>query len=264
MSLLEIKDLSIQYQTGVKAVDSVSFNVEEGEILTIVGESGSGKTTLIRAILGLLPPGGVIDSGSIMFCGMDLAKADEKTMMDLRGKQISMIFQDVGLSMDPTQKVKTQYIESIRVHKKVPKREAYHMAADMLRMMQLTDVDRVMNSYPFELSGGMKQRVGIAMGMTSAPKILLADEPTSALDVTIQAQVVSQMKRLRDEYQKTIILVTHNMGVASYLSDKIGVMKNARLVEFGTRDEIIYQPKEEYTKNLLRVVPSLRGERYAK
>lgn len=245
-------------------MDSVSFNVEEGEIITIVGESGSGKTTLIRAILGLLPPGGAINSGSIMFCGMDLAKADEKTMMDLRGKQISMIFQDVGLSMDPTQKVRKQYIESILVHKKIPRREAYNMAADMLRMMQLTDVDRIMNSYPFELSGGMKQRVGIAMGMTSAPKILLADEPTSALDVTIQAQVVSQMKRLRDEYKKTIILVTHNMGVASYLSDKIGVMKNAKLVEFGTRDEIIHKPKEEYTKNLLRVVPSLRGERYAK
>lgn len=264
MSLLEIRDISIKYQTGIKAVDSVSFSVEEGEIVTIVGESGSGKTTLIRAILGLLPPGGVISSGSILFDGIDLAKSDEKTMTNLRGRQISMIFQDVGLSMDPTQKIKTQYLESIRVHQKISKAEAYRMAADMLRMMQLTDVDRVMNAYPFELSGGMKQRVGIAMSMTSAPKILLADEPTSALDVTIQAQVVSQMKRLRDEYNKTIILVTHNMGVASYLSDKIGVMKSAKLVEFGTRDEIIYHPKEEYTKNLLRVVPSLRGERYAK
>ena len=264
MSLLEINNLSIKYQTGAKAVDSVSFRVEKGEIITIVGESGSGKTTLIRAILGLLPPGGVIDSGSILFDGQDLAHSDEKTMTALRGRQISMIFQDVGLSMDPTQKVGNQYIESIRVHQKIHRSEARCMAVDMLRRMQLTDVGRVMNSYPFELSGGMKQRVGIAMSMTSAPKILLADEPTSALDVTIQAQVVSQMKHLRDEYQKTIILVTHNMGVASYLSDKIGVMKNARLVEFGTRDEIIYHPREEYTKNLLRVVPSLRGERYAK
>lgn len=259
-----MKDVSVKYRTGVKAVDSVSFNVEEGEIITIVGESGSGKTTLIRAILGLLPPGGFIDSGSILFDGMDLTRCEEKVMMDLRGKQISMIFQDVGLSMDPTQKIKTQYIESILVHRKIPKTEAYRIASDMLRLLQLTDVDWVMNSYPFELSGGMKQRVGIAMGMTSAPKILLADEPTSALDVTIQAQVVHEMKRLRDEFGKAIILVTHNMGVASYLSDKIGVMKNAKLVEFGTRDEIIYHPREEYTKNLLRVVPSLKGERYAK
>jgi len=264
MSLLEINNCTIKYQTGSVAVDNVSINVEEGEIVSIVGESGSGKTTLIRAILGLLPPGGVVSDGSIMFEGVDLTKASENYMQDLRGKKISMIFQDVGQSMNPTQKVKTQYFEAIRVHEKLNNQQCYEKANAMLKAMHLVDTDRVLNAYPFELSGGMKQRVGIAMGMTAAPKILLADEPTSALDVTIQAQVVNQMKELRNKYGTTIILVTHNMGVASYISDKIGVMCKSKMVEFGPRDQIIFDPKHQYTKDLLNVVPKIGGKRYAK
>jgi len=264
MSILEIKNCTVRYQNGAPAVSDVSFDVEQGEIVSLVGESGSGKTTLIRAILGLLPPGGKIAGGEIILDGRDLLKLSEKEMQSVRGGDIAMIFQDVGASMDPVRLIRSQYEESIRVHERISKNDCFEKALTMLRRMHLTDPKRVMGSYPFELSGGMKQRVGIAMGMTAQPKLLLADEPTSALDVTIQAQVVHEMKELRDKYGATIILVTHNMGVASYLSDKIGVMKNSRMVEFGTRDEIIFSPREQYTKDLMDAVPKLGGKRFAK
>ena len=264
MNILEVENCTIRYQNGNPAVSDVSLSVKEGEIVSIVGESGSGKTTLIRAILGLLPPGGRVTEGSIRFGGKDLTKLSEQEMQAIRGRDIAMIFQDVGAALDPIQKVKTQYREAIAVHEKLPRRSYFTRANEMLKRMQLTDTPRVMDSYPFELSGGMKQRVGIAMGMTAQPKLLLADEPTSALDVTIQAQVVRQMRQLRDQYGCTIILVTHNMGVASYLSDRIGVMRSSRMVEFGARDEIIYHPKEQYTRDLLEAVPKLGGKRFAK
>ena len=192
MNILDIKNCTICYQNGAPAVSDVSLSVSEGEIVSIVGESGSGKTTLIRAVLGLLPPGGKITGGEILFDGIDLAKADELQMQDIRGKEIAMIFQDVGAALDPIQKIRNQYEEAIEVHEKLPRHRYVEKAVEMLKKMHLTDPNRVMNSYPFELSGGMKQRVGIAMGMTAKPKLLLADEPTSALDVTIQAQVVHQ------------------------------------------------------------------------
>jgi len=264
MSLLEVKNCTIRYQNGAPAVSNVSFDVEKGEIISLVGESGSGKTTMIRAILGLLPPGGKVTEGQIILDGKDLLSLSEHEMENIRGKEISMIFQDVGQSMDPVKLIKSQYIEAIKVHEDISKEESYDKAVEMLRRMHLPDAKRVMASYPFELSGGMKQRVGIAMGMTAQPKLLLADEPTSALDVTIQAQVVREMKELRDKYGVTIILVTHNMGVASYLSDKIGVMCKSKMVEFGRRDEIIYSPKEQYTKDLIEAVPKMGGKRFAK
>jgi len=264
MSLLEVKNCTIRYQNGAPAVSNVSFDVEKGEIISLVGESGSGKTTMIRAILGLLPPGGKVTEGQIILDGKDLLSLSEHEMETIRGKEISMIFQDVGQSMDPVKLIKSQYIEAIKVHEDISKEESYDKAVEMLRRMHLPDAKRVMASYPFELSGGMKQRVGIAMGMTAQPKLLLADEPTSALDVTIQAQVVREMKELRDKYGVTIILVTHNMGVASYLSDKIGVMCKSKMVEFGRRDEIIYSPKEQYTKDLIEAVPKMGGKRFAK
>ena len=264
MSLLEVKNCTIKYQNGAPAVSNVSFDVEKGEIISLVGESGSGKTTMIRAILGLLPPGGKVTEGQIILDGKDLLSFSEHEMESIRGKEISMIFQDVGQSMDPVKLIKSQYIEAIKVHDKISKEESYDKAVEMLKRMHLPDAKRVMASYPFELSGGMKQRVGIAMGMTAQPKLLLADEPTSALDVTLQAQVVREMKELRDKYGVTIILVTHNMGVASYLSDKIGVMCKSKMVEFGSRDEIIYSPKEQYTKDLIEAVPKMGGKRFAK
>ncbi|MBR4395867.1 MAG: ABC transporter ATP-binding protein [Eubacteriaceae bacterium] len=264
MSLLEVKNCTIRYQNGTSAVSNVSFSVEKGEIVSLVGESGSGKTTMIRAILGLLPPGGRVTEGEIILDGRNLLSLSEREQEELRGKDIAMIFQDVGASMDPIKLIKSQYIEAIKAHERISTEESYNKATDMLRRMHLTDANRVMASYPFELSGGMKQRVGISIGMTAQPKLLLADEPTSALDVTIQAQVVHELKELRDKYGATIILVTHNMGVASYLSDKIGVMKTSQMVEFGTRDDIILNPKERYTKDLIDAVPKMGGKRFAR
>ncbi len=264
MSLLEIKNCTIRYQNGEPAVSNVSFNVEKGEIVSLVGESGSGKTTLIRAILGILPSGGKVTEGQIILDGTDILKLNDRQMEAVRGNNISMIFQDVGASMDPVKQVKSQYMESILVHERIPRDTCIERAVSMLKRMHLTDTERVMNAYPFELSGGMKQRVGIAMGMTAQPKLLLADEPTSALDVTIQAQVVHEIRELRDKYGATIILVTHNMGVASYLSDKIGVMQKSRMVEFGSRDEIIFHPKEQYTRDLMDAVPKIGGKRFAR
>lgn len=264
MSILEVQNLTICYQNGAPAVSDVSLSIQAGEIVSIVGESGSGKTTLIRAILGLLPPGGRVTGGHILFGELDLAKTSEQKMQDIRGREIAMIFQDVGVSLDPILRIKSQYREAIAVHEQHPRREYDSIAQKMLRRMHLSDAPRVMESYPFELSGGMKQRVGIAMGMTARPKLLLADEPTSALDVTIQAQVVHELRQLRDNYGASIILVTHNMGVASYISDRIGVMKDSRMVEFDTRDEIIFHPKEKYTRDLLEAVPKMGGRRFAK
>nr|WP_291234248.1 ABC transporter ATP-binding protein [Frisingicoccus sp.] len=264
MNILDIDHCTVCYRNGVPAVSDVSLSVKEGEIISIVGESGSGKTTLIRAVLGLLPSGGKVTEGSIRFQGKELTKVSEQEMRDIRGKDIALIFQDVGSALDPINRIRHQYEESIKVHEKLSKKGYYAKAVNMLKRVQLNDAERVMDAYPFELSGGMKQRVGIAMGMTAKPKLLLADEPTSALDVTIQAQVVQQLKELRDLFGVTIIMVTHNMGVASYLSDKIGVMYRSRMVEFGSRDDIIYHPKEEYTQNLLEAVPKLGGKRFAK
>lgn len=264
MEILNIKNCTINYQGQKAAVSDVSLSVGEREIVSIVGESGSGKTTLIRAILGILPPGGIVAGGKILFQGRNLLELDERSQQKIRGTEIAMIFQDVGASMDPIRIVDSQYRESILVHHKMPKEKCRALETDMLKKMHLTDPERVLGSYPFELSGGMKQRVGIAMSMTAQPKLLLADEPTSALDVTIQAEVVREMKKLREQYQAAIILVTHNMGVASYISDKIGVMCRGELVEFGKRDDVIFHPQHEYTRNLLAAVPRLEGKRFAR
>lgn len=263
-NILEVENCTICYQNHEPAVSGVSFSVGEREIVSIVGESGSGKTTLIRAILGILPPGGQITDGRILLLGRDLVKCDEDEMRKIRGKEAAMIFQDVGASLDPIRKIESQYRESVQVYRKLRREEFASLGRNMLKRMRLTDPDRVMLSYPFELSGGMKQRVGIAMSMTAEPKLLLADEPTSALDVTIQAQVVAEMKQLREHYSAAIILVTHNMGVASYISDKIGVMRCSKMVEFGPRDDVIFHPRHDYTKQLLNAVPKLEGKRFAK
>ena len=206
MNILEIQNCTICYQNGRPAVSDASLSVSEGEIVSIVGESGSGKTTLIRAILGLLPAGGRITGGSILFNGRDLVKMREQELQDIRGREIAMIFQDVGAALDPIEKIKRQYAEAIAVHEKQPKQTYFERAVGMLQKMHLTDPKRVMDAYPFELSGGMKQRVGIAMGMTAQPRLLLADEPTSALDVTIQAQVVHELKELRKNTGRRLFL----------------------------------------------------------
>ena len=259
--MLELKDVTISYKK-VPTVQQFNMSMKQGQIISLVGESGSGKTTVIRAILGLLAGGGKVTEGSILFEGEDLLSYTPEQWRKLRGSDISMIFQDSGAMMNPTKKIGSVFTEYILTHEKISKKEAWNKGIAMLEKMRLPSADNIMESYPFQLSGGMRQRVGIAMGMTYQPKLLLADEPTSALDVTTQAQIVRQMMQLRDDYHTSIIVVTHNLGVAAYMSDYIIVMKNGKMEDQGSREYILKESNNEYTRKLLEAVPSLGGERY--
>lgn len=259
--MLEIKDVTISYKKR-PTVRDFSLTLGQGKICSIVGESGSGKTTVIRAVLGLLAGGGKVTKGDILFEGKSLLSNTKEKWRKLRGTDISMIFQDSGAMINQTRIIGSQFVEYIRTHKNMTKKEAWDMGIQMLERMRLPSGDNIMKSYPFQLSGGMRQRVGIAMAMTFQPKLLLADEPTSALDVTTQAQIVRQMMELRDEYQTSIIVVTHNLGVAAYMADHIIVMKNGEIVDAGDREQILCHSQSDYTKNLLDAVPSLGGVRY--
>ena len=216
----------------------------------------------MRAVLGLLPGGGRVTEGDILFEGKSLLKNTGEEWRTLRGTDISMIFQDSGAMLNPIRKIGNVFVEYIRTHEKISKKDAWKKGMEMMERMRLPDGDNIMNSYPFQLSGGMRQRVGIAMAMTFQPKLLLADEPTSALDVTTQAQIVRQMMELRDEYGTSIIMVTHNLGVAAYMSDQIVVMKEGQIVDRGGRDQILRGGSSVYTQELLDAVPSLGGVRY--
>ena len=263
MDLLNIKDITVHYGKEQEAsVKNFNLTLQPGEIIALVGESGSGKTTILRSILGLLPGKGTVEQGDIFFQGNSLLSLDSKQWKDLRGTDISMIFQDSGAMINPIRTIGDQFVEYIRMHKKVKKKEAWKRGTDMLTKMHLQDAGRVMKSYPFQLSGGMRQRVGIAMAMTFQPKILLADEPTSALDVTTQAQIVRQFMEIRDLYHTAIIMVTHNIAMAAYMADQLIVMRNGRITESGKKEDVIKNPKSEYTKNLLACVPDIGGKRY--
>ena len=259
--MLEIKNATISYK-NVPTVQDFNLNMKPGQIISLVGESGSGKTTVIRAVLGLLPGGGKVTSGDITFEGTSVLSYSSEQWRKIRGADISMIFQDSGAMMNPTRKIGDVFIEYIKTHEKISKKDAWDKGVQMLERMRLPSGDNIMRSYPFQLSGGMRQRVGIAMAMTYQPKLLLADEPTSALDVTTQAQIVRQMLQLRDTYGTGIIVVTHNLGVAAYMSDYIVVMKNGRMEDQGDRNYILHESENAYTKTLLDAVPSLGGERF--
>ena len=259
--MLEIKDVTISYKER-PTVKDFSLSLKQGKICSIVGESGSGKTTVIRAGLGLLAGGGKVTKGDILFEGKSLLSNTKEQWRKLRGTDISMIFQDSGAMTNQTRIIGNQFVEYIRTHKNMTKKDAWDMGIQMLERMRLPSGDNIMKSYPFQLSGGMRQRVGIAMAMTFQPKLLLADEPTSALDVTTQAQIVRQMMELRDEYRTSIIVVTHNLGVAAYMADAIIVMKNGKIVDAGDREQILNHSQSDYTRNLLDAVPSLGGVRY--
>lgn len=259
--MLEIKDVTISYKER-PTVKNFSLSLGQGKICSIVGESGSGKTTVIRAILGLLGGGGRVTAGDILFEGRSLLSNTKEEWRRLRGTDISMIFQDSGAMTNQTRIIGRQFVEYIRTHEDMSKKDAWDKGIEMLERMRLPSGDNIMKSYPFQLSGGMRQRVGIAMAMTFQPKLLLADEPTSALDVTTQAQIVRQMMELRDTYKTSIIVVTHNLGVAAYMADHIVVMKNGEVVDAGDREEILHHSQNDYTRNLLDAVPSLGGVRY--
>ena len=259
--MLEIKNVTISYGDR-PTVKNFSMTLKKGEIASIVGESGSGKTTVIRAVLGLLPGGGKITGGDILFEGKSLLENTAEEWRNLRGTDMSMIFQDSGAMLNPIRKIGSVFVEYIRTHEKISRKAAWEKGREMLDRMRLPSSDNIMKSYPFQLSGGMRQRVGIAMAMTFQPKLLLADEPTSALDVTTQAQIVRQMIELREEWGTSIIMVTHNLGVAAYMSDQILVMKEGQIADTGSRDQILKGGRSIYTQELLEAVPSLGGERY--
>ena len=259
--LLKISDLDISYGEKL-TVQNINFELEEGKILTIVGESGSGKTTVIRAILNVLPGGGKISRGKIIFEDKNLLELNNSEWRNLRGKNISMIFQDSGNMMNPIKTIGNQFIEYIQVHSDLDKKSAKNLAIEKLTMMNLPDPENILNSYTFELSGGMRQRVGIAMAITFQPKLLLADEPTSALDVTTQAQIVGELMFVTRGTGAAMIMVTHNLGVASYLSDHLMVMSQGKVVEYGKTENILKNPQADYTKKLLAAVPEIGGKRY--
>ncbi len=260
--MLKVDKISVEYD-GKRVLEDFSLELGAGQVACLVGESGSGKTTVIRSILGLLPEGGEVTQGDILFDGRSLLSSGGYAE-SLRGRDITMIFQDSGAMIDPVSTIGRQFVEYIRTQdRKAGKREAQARAINMLRQMRLPDPENVMHSYPFQLSGGMRQRVGIAMAMCFEPRLLLADEPTSALDVTTQAQIVRQMMELHTERRTSIILVTHNLGVAAYMSgpsDKIIVMKSGRIVEQGSREKILRCPAQDYTRELLAAIPTMEGE----
>ena len=259
--MLEIKDLTIQYGDKDPVVENFSLSLKKGEIITIVGESGSGKSTVLSSILGLLPNGGKIISGDIIYNGNSMLSKSLNQWRELRGTEITMISQDSGGTLNPIRKIGKQFVEYIQTHSKMSAKEAEEKAKDMFSKVNLPDPEIIMKSYPHHLSGGMKQRVGIAMALTFHPKIILGDEPTSALDVITQAQIVKEIMDLRKKFDTSIIMVTHNLGVAAYISDKIIVMQNGKIVDAGNKNEVIENPKSDYTKKLLAAVPEIGGER---
>ncbi len=259
--MLKVWNLSITYG-GYRALSDFNLHIHPGKIVALVGESGSGKSTAVRAVMGLLPPGGAVVEGDMAFEGRSYLGLSKRQWRSVRGSRFSIIFQDSGSMLNPIRTIGSQYREYISAHRRMSHKEARDLMVDMLERMGLPGVDSVLRSYPFQLSGGMRQRVGIAMAMTFRPRLLLADEPTSALDVTTQAQIVRQMMELRDKYETSILLVTHNLGVAAYMADEILVMQHGNVVDRGSREDILERAQAPYTHQLLDAVPDLRGERY--
>ena len=259
MALLEVKNLQTSFFTDageVKAVNDVSFTLERGKVLGIVGESGSGKSVTAYSIMQILATTGKIIGGSIKLDGQELVGADEKLMKTVRGNKISIIFQDPMTSLNPTYTIGRQLMEAIMLHTDRNRKEAYERAVEMIKLVNINEPKKRMKQYPFELSGGMRQRIMIAMALACEPDILIADEPTTALDVTIQAQILELMTDLQKELGMAIIMITHDLGVVAQLCDEIIVMYAGSICEQGTADEIFYNPCHEYTKGLMRSIPT--------
>lgn len=258
--LLQVKDLctSFNVESGeVRAVNGISFNLDKGKVLGIVGESGSGKSVTAYSIMRILVEPGKIKSGQILFKGEDIVKFSNKQMREFRGKRVSIIFQDPMTSLNPTYTIGNQLREAILLHTDRNREQANARALEMLQLVGVNDPEKRLNQYPHELSGGMRQRVMIAIALACEPKLLIADEPTTALDVTIQAQILELMMDLKEKLGMAIIMITHDLGIVARMCEKIAVMYAGKIVEYGTTDEIFYEPKHEYTKGLLRSIPRL-------
>ncbi len=259
--ILQVKNLKTYFHTDsgtVKAADDVSFDVYPEETLGIVGESGCGKSITCMSIMQLVEtPPGKYEGGEILFDGIDIMKASKRQIMDIRGNQISMIFQEPMTSLNPVFRVADQIAEAIMVHQNVNKKDAEEQAVDMLRKVGIPNPERVARDFPFALSGGMRQRVMIAMALACKPKILIADEPTTALDVTIQAQVLQLMNDLKDDYQTSVIFITHDLGVIAEMSDRVMVMYAGKIVELADVEELFTTPKHPYTIGLMKSKPDM-------
>ena len=263
MALLEVNDLHTSFFTPageVKAVNGVSFNLDRGKVLGIVGESGSGKSVTAYSVMQILEKTGKIVSGSIKVDGKELVGISEKEMKNVRGNKISIIFQDPMTSLNPTYTIGHQLMEAILLHTNRNKQQAYDRAVEMLKLVNVNEPEKRMKQYPFEFSGGMRQRVMIAMALACEPDILIADEPTTALDVTIQAQILELMQKLQKELGMAIIMITHDLGVVAQMCDEVIVMYAGSICEQGTADEIFYNPKHEYTKGLMRSIPTVAND----
>ncbi|MEM0051713.1 MAG: ABC transporter ATP-binding protein [Sulfolobales archaeon] len=262
MSLLDVKNLKIYYFTlkgVVRAVDDVSFNVREGEVLGIAGESGSGKSTLGYGLMRLVPPPGRIVGGNIVVSGRDIVSMDEGTLRrEIRWRVISMIFQGALNALNPVYTIGKQLVEPIIFHEDVSLKEAYERAAEMVKLVGLNE--DVLRRYPHELSGGMKQRVMIAMALILRPKIVIADEPTTALDVVIQAQIMNLFKKIKKEFNQSIIFITHDLSLIAEIADNVAVMYAGKIVEYGNSDNVFNTPKHPYTQGLLKSIPRLKSK----
>ena len=262
--LLEIKDERLSFFTPageVKALNGVSFSMEEGEVLGIVGESGSGKSVTAYSIMGLTAYPGKLVGGTIRFNGHEIEKMTEKDFRKIRGNEVSIIFQDPMTSLNPVYTIGNQIVEVILLHTNKTKKEAYEREKELLELVGINEPSKRLKQYPHELSGGMRQRVMIAIALACEPKLLIADEPTTALDVTIQAQILELMQELRKKLGMSIIMITHDLGVVASMCEKIAVMYAGHIVEYGTADEIFYNPSHEYTKGLIKSIPKLNAEK---
>ena len=263
--ILRVKDLVIEFKTEkgiIRAVDGVSFDVRKGEPLGIVGESGCGKSVTSLSILRLIPePPGKIASGSIELDGVDMVQLSKQEVRQMRGKTASMIFQEPMTALNPVYTVGNQMCEVIRVHQDVSKKEALQIAEDMLKTVDIESPEKRLKQYPHELSGGMRQRVMIAMALSCNPKLLIADEPTTALDVTVQAQVMEEIERIQKEREMGLILITHDLGVIAEACERVIVMYCGKIVEVAPTEELFRKPKHPYTKGLLASIPKVREEK---
>lgn len=261
--ILEVKDLEVSFKTfsgDVQAVRGVTWDLLEGETLAIVGESGSGKSVTVKALMGLLSSNGYYKNGHILFEGRDITKMKEKDLHNIRGNKMAMIFQDPMTSLDPTMNIGKQIMEVILLHQNVSKQEAYEKAVRLIELVGIDQPKERMKQYPHQFSGGMRQRIVIAIALACEPKVLIADEPTTALDVTIQAQILDLIKDIQKKINASVIFITHDLGVVANVADRVAVMYAGKVVEIGTADEVFYNAQHPYTWGLLGSMPDLETE----
>jgi oligopeptide transport system ATP-binding protein len=260
--IIEVKNLEISFDTfagKVQAIRNVSFDLYQGETLAIVGESGSGKSVTTRSIMGLLASNANVENGEILFNGSDIVKKSEKELQKIRGKDISMIFQDPMTSLDPTMPIGRQVAESLIKHTKISKKEALKQALELLNLVGIPNAEKRLKNYPHQFSGGQRQRIVIAIALICYPQVLIADEPTTALDVTIQAQIIELLKDIQQKMNSSIIFITHDLGVVANVADRVAVMYGGKIIEIGTAREIFYNPQHPYTWGLLGSMPTLES-----